>query len=290
MNNKSKLVLLEIKNIIVIFIGAAIAAIGANQFYAPQKFVGGGISGISVILKHMVDMEISTSLLIMNITLFIAAALLLGFKSLYKAAIGTVAYILMNKIFENLPALVFEEGEQKVLAAVFGGALDGIGLALVFVAGSNTGGSDILARILQKLFPHVGVGSIIFGLNVAIIGVSFICFKDITLTLYGVMLSFISSLIIDTVIEKLNISKIAFIITENPEEITNKVLYEMERGVTVLDAKGAYNNGDKKVLMCAMKDNEMTVLQKHIAQVDPGAFTIFSEAKQIHGDGFKIYK
>jgi len=180
--------------------------------------------------------------------------------------------------------------ENLILSTIFGGGLYGIGIGMSFAAGASTGGTDIIGRIIQTKFPHVPIGKMLLFVDGIIIVISLVVFKNIELTLFGIFTLLVSSYSIDFIISKLNVSRIAFVITDKGEEISKTLVSTSPRGVTLIDVKGVYTNTDKKMLFCALKESESEAFQKKILAIDHTAFIVFSESQRIKGNGFYLYK
>lgn len=179
--------------------------------------------------------------------------------------------------------------EDLIIAAIFGGILYGVGIGISFAAGGSTGGTDIIGRIIQKKVSFIPIGKMLLLIDGIIILVSLVVFKNIELTLYGIISLFISSYSIDFIIRNLNVSRIAFVITDRGEEISNKLVSTSPRGVTLINVKGVYTNTQKKMLFCALKESESESFQKKILKIDEHAFIVFSESQRIKGNGFYLY-
>ncbi len=180
--------------------------------------------------------------------------------------------------------------ENTMLAAVFGGALYGVGIGISFAAGASTGGTDIIGRLIQHKFTTVPIGKLLLLVDGVIILFSLIVFKNIELSLIGIISLFISTYAIDFVIGQLNVSRIAFVITEKGDEISEKLVSTSPRGITIIDAIGAYTKDNKKMLFCALKEGESDIFQRKILSIDENAFIVFAESQKIKGNGFYLYK
>jgi len=180
--------------------------------------------------------------------------------------------------------------ENMILAPLFGGVLYGLGIGLAFAAGASTGGTDIVGRMIQLKFPYVPRGKLLLAVDGLIIAISLMIFKNIELTMFGIISLFISTYSIDFVISKLNISRIAFVVTDKGEEIADKLVTTSPRGVTLIDVKGVYTKTDKQMLFCALKESESEAFQRKILEIDEQAFIVFSESQRIKGNGFYLYK
>jgi len=165
-----------------------------------------------------------------------------------------------------------------------------MGIGLGFASGASTGGTDIIGRMIQCKFPTLPIGKILLGVDGVIIVISFVVFGEIELTLIGIMTLFISSYSVDWVISKLNISRLAFVITNKGNEIAGKLVSTSPRGVTIIDTVGAYTNEERKMLFCALKESESEEFQRKILEIDSEAFIVFSESQRIKGNGFYLYK
>ena len=274
------------KSILMTILGTMITGLAIGVFLTPNKIVGGGASGISTILFHTIGIQPGISFYIINI-IFLAV----GFKLLGKKFVGeTLLGALLLSVFTQIFSVVPIHTENLILSTIFGGVLYGLGSGLAFAAGASTGGTDILGRIIQIKLPHIPIGKLLLTVAGVIIAVSAFIFRDTELVLYGIITLFITSYAIDWVISKLNVSRIAFVITDHGEEISEKLVSTSPRGVTQIDVHGTYTNTDKKMLFCALKESEAEAFQNKILDIDPEAFIVFSESQRIKGNGFYLYK
>lgn len=267
-------------------VGAMITGFAIGSFLTPNKIVGGGASGISTIMYHTLGIQPGVSFFIMNLLFLLVGLAVLGKTFIAKTLVGIAFLSAFTQIFSSFPI----HTENYILATVFGGALYGIGIGISFAAGFSTGGTDIIGRIIQSKFSAVPIGKLLLFVDGVIIAISFLVFKDLELILFGVLTLFISSYSIDWIISKLNVSKIAFVITDKGEEISNRLISTSPRGVTLIDVKGVYSNSEKKMLFCALKESETVEFQKKILAIDEMAFIVFSESQRIKGNGFYLYK
>ena len=267
-------------------IGTIITGFAIGCFLTPNKIVGGGVSGISTIIYYSFGIAPGINFFILNM-IFVGCGLKVLRKDfIIKTLIGVTLLSVFTQVFTYFPIKI----DNCILATLFGGALYGFGIGISFAAGSSTGGTDILGRIVQSKFSYVPIGKILLFVDGFIILISFMVFKDIELILYGILTLFISTYSIDYIISKLNVSRIAFVITDKGKEISDKLVSTSPRGVTLIDVRGAYSNKDKKMLFCALKDSECEQFQKKILEIDDVAFIVFSEAQRIKGNGFYLYK
>jgi len=268
------------------FIGTMITGFAIGSFLTPNMIVGGGASGISTILFHTLKIAPGLSFFLLNILFIVLGLKVLGKEFILKTLIGTSIVSIFTQIFSNFPIIT----ENLMIATLFGGFLYGFGIGLSFAAGGSSGGTDIVGRIIQTKFPYVPIGKMLLFVDGIIIAISLIVFKNIELVLFGILALVVSSTSIDLVISRLNISRIAFVITDNGEEIAEKLVSTSPRGVTLIDVEGAYTKENKKMLFCALKESESEAFQKKILEIDPTAFIVFSESQRIKGNGFYLYK
>ena len=275
-----------IKKYAVIVSGVILVTLAISVFYTPNRIVNGGVSGIATILFHTFGIQPGVSYFIINITLLIVAWKRLGFTFVKDTIVGVAILSAFVQLFTYIPPIT----SDVFLATVFGSALYGVGIGLTLIEGASTGGTDILGRLVQCLFPYVKIGSLLLIADAIVIVLSFCIFRTGDIALYGIIAVFLASFSINFLISKLNISKLAFVITERGVEISDDLVSNSPRGVTIIDSVGAYTKENKKVLLCALKENEIPEFQKQVLALDDQAFIIFSESQQIVGNGFRVYK
>lgn len=266
--------------------GTMTTGFAIGSFLTPNKVVGGGASGISTLLFHTFGIQPGLSFFVINILFLLIGLTVLGKRFIFKTLIGISLLSLFTQIFSFFPIYT----ENLILSSVFGGALYGIGIGMSFAAGASTGGTDIIGRIIQSKLSSVPIGKMLLFVDGIIILISLIVFKNVELVLFGIFTLFISSYSIDFIISKLNVSRIAFVVTDKGEEISETLVSTSPRGVTLIDVKGVYTNSQKKMLFCALKESETEEFQKKILAIDNNAFIVFSESQRIKGNGFYLYK
>lgn len=270
----------------LIALGVAITAFAISVCYVPNKIVNGGVSGMSTILHYQFGIRTSVSFAVINLVLLLLGYKYLGRDFVVKTVICAGGLSLLVEVFEKLPPLT----DDLFLATLFGSVLYGIGIGLTLINGASTGGTDILSRLIQYRFPHLPIGKILLLVDATVITTSLVLFRNINLALYGVVALATSTFAIDWLISKLNISKLAFVITDIGTEISEYLVKGSPRGVTRVNVTGTYSNKEKIMLVCALKENELPDFQRKILEKDPSAFIIFSESQQIVGEGFYVYK
>ena len=270
----------------IIVFGVMLVAFAISVFYTPNKIVSGGVSGLSTILFHTLGIAPGISYAVINIVLVLLAVKFLGFGFVKDTILGAALISVFVQLFTWIPPIT----NDILLASVFGSVLYGVGIGLTLVQGASTGGTDILSRLVQCIFPHVKIGSLLLAVDSAVIMLSFCVFRTFDLALYGIIALFLSSYSINFLISKLNVSKLAFVVTDKGVEISKYLVSNSPRGVTIIESTGAYTMEDRQVLMCALKENEIPRFQDRILKIDEHAFIIFSESQQIVGNGFRVYK
>ena len=275
-----------LKSYLLSLLGTVIVAFAVAVFISPNKIVGGGVSGICTILYHTLNIPLGLSTIVINVIL-----LIIGFKVLGKDfTFKTLANVAVLSVFIEIFSYIPFRTENIMLATLYGGAIYGIGIGIGFASGASTGGTDILGRLCQTRFPAVPIGKILLVIDGIIIASSLVVFGNLELTLFGVISLIISTWAVDFVIAQLNISRIAFVITDKGKEISEKLVTTSPRGVTLIDVVGAYTDEKKKMLFCALKESESVDFQRKILEIDSEAFIVFAESQRIKGNGFRLYK
>lgn len=274
------------KGLFLTLLGGVLAGFAVSCLFLPNKIVNGGVSGLATVFYYMFGFPPGLLTALANILLLALGFKTLGGKFVTKTLYGAGVFSASIQLFSYLPPLT----DNLVLATIFGGVLYGFGIGLALASGATTGGTDIAGRLIQHKFPHLPIGKLLLLCDGCVIVVSLLVFRQIDLSLFGIMTVFISTYSIDYFIRKLNISKLAFVITSKGDEISNKLISTSPRGVTAVDVVGAYTGDSKKMLVCALKENEITAFQDKITKIDSDAFIIFSESQQIVGNGFFVYR
>lgn len=272
------------KSILTIIFGAAIYAFGLTYFVVPHHLFEGGATGITLITYYLFNIPISVMNLIINIPLFILAWKIFGAKTLYSSLLGTISLSIWLAIFEKIPLSFNLEGDLVIVALV-AGVLLGLGLGIIFNAGGTTGGTDIVARILNK-YTNISVGKLLFALDFLILMLILIIFQDLRLVTYTLLFDFIVSRVIDLIGEGGYAGKGFMIITQKPVEVADKINEELGRGVTFISGQGYYSQKDLKIIYCIVARNEMIKMKELIHTIDPKAFITITEAHEILGEGF----
>ena len=275
----------KMKSGILVFVGITLVAIAISMFLVPNKIVNGGASGLATIIYYTIGLKPSISNAIINGILLLFSLICFGKKFVAKTVSSIVGLTLLIEVFSYFPPVT----DNVLLASIFGAVLYGMGIGIVLSQGSTTGGTDIMGRLIQHQRPHWKIGKILLGVDFFVIFLSLITFKTTEAVLYGILALFLSTNAIDWLMKSLNISKLAFVITDKGQEISDFLISTSPRGVTLVEATGGYTHEDRQVLICALKESELPEFQRKILAMDEDAFIIYSESQQIVGNGFYIY-
>lgn len=271
-------------NFITIIIGTAIMAASTGLFLLPNQLSSGGFSGIATIGYYLWKIPLGTTILILNIPLFIIAFIKNGREFFINTIIGTIALSFFLNIFERLiPATT-----DRLLACIYGGIMTGLGIALILKANASTGGSDLLGNIIKAYKPNIKTGNIILIIDGIVIFSNVLFFQNIEIGLYSAITIYIMGKMIDIFFEGVDFTKMLFIISPKTEEIAQEIGTNVKRGTTALYAKGMYKKEDKDVLLCVAGRKEVIEIRKIVKEKDPKAFMIISNAREVFGEGFKM--
>ena len=274
----------HIKSILTIIFGAAIYAFGLTYFVVPHHLFEGGATGITLITYYLFNIPISVMNRNINIPLFLLAWKIFGAQPLYSSLLGPLSLSIWLAIFDKIPLSFNLEGDLVIVALV-AGVLLGLGLGIIFNAGGTTGGTDIVARILNK-YTNISVGKLLFALDFLILMLILIIFQDLRLVTYTLLFDFIVSRVIDLIGEGGYAGKGFMIITQKPMEVADKINEELGRGVTFISGQGYYSQKDLRIIYCIVARNEMIKMKELIHTIDPKAFITITEAHEILGEGF----
>ena len=269
-----------------IILGSVIFALGFNLFLEPNSLNAGGISGLAMILVHLLGFgSVGLITFVVNLPLFILGGMKIGKKFL----IGSLAGMLATSIALDVLVVLPTPQIDPLLAALYGGLICGLGLGMVFSTGGSTGGSDIIVRVLKLRWANVPIGIInsVFDFTVAIL--TGLAFWDMSRTLYSGVAIFVTGRIIDAVVYRFDYSKVALIISDHHEDITRMINHDLDRGATYLHGEGSYSHQDKKVVLTVVKKQQIAELKRLVVEIDPNAFIVVQEAHQVLGEGFARY-
>lgn len=287
-----------LRDYLQMLLGTVIYTIGYTCFLLPYKIVSGGVSGISTIIFYLTGFSAGNTYFIINIFLLLIAMRILGWRYLVRtvivtllisSAIGIMQTQLTEVVTDGAPKLMHILGEQKFMACVIGAFFEGLGLAIIFLAGGSTGGTDIIASSINKYW-NISLGRLLLMCDIVIIGFSYIIEHDIETVVVGYLAMFISTNFIDYVINAARRSVQFIIISERYEEIAEEVNTRLERGVTVLSGEGFYSKEKRQVLLILAKRYESRSIFQLIKRLDPQAFVSMSNVEGVFGEGFDPIK
>lgn len=263
--------------------GAALYSVSVNMFISPNQIAPGGVTGLAIIIEYLTSTPVGAMMFLLNVPLLIIGFIKLGRQMILRTIAATV---LFSVFMDALAPFIPHYTEDKLLAAIFGGVIAGAGLVLVFLRGGTTGGTDILARLIQLRWPHFSFGRLILFVDMCVVALGGFTFKSLDSVLYAAILIFVNTKVIDTVLYGTGNGKLMMVITSCGDEISAAVTEQMRRGVTIMPAKGGYTGQDKQVLLCAVRRNELFRLRTLIRSFDPNAFMMITEIGEILGEGF----
>ncbi|MDR1665202.1 MAG: YitT family protein [Clostridiales bacterium] len=275
------------KDLISIMAGDLLLAFAIVTLLEPNRLVTGGVTGVAIIIADYTgrlgfSFPLWATNLALNIPLFWLGMKMMGKDFLIKTAFATLFLSAALYVASFLPAVT----DDPLLSALFGGVFSGIGLGLVFRASATTGGSDLAASILHHhVIKHHSIARILFVIDSVIISAGFLAFGP-SAALYAVITVFVSSKATDTLLEGLNFSKAAFVISDKADEIAGEILQHLERGVTGLDGRGMFTGKERNVLLCVVSAKELVMLKTIVHSVDIGAFVIVADVREVLGEGF----
>ncbi len=268
---------------IFIALGTGIYSVAVALLLEPAEITPGGLTGIAVIFHDLFSLPTGLSLIILNLPLIVAGLKVFGGDFIIKTAVSVMLTSFYIEIFESLSHFF---NFDIILASVFGGALLGLGLGIVMSRGATTGGVDIAVKLINKRFKSLAIGRLFLLFDSAVIILAAIVYANIETALYSIIAIFLSSQIIDMLLNERNFGRIFFIITEKGEAIKQTILTSVNRGVTVVKAYGGYTGKDKSVLICAAYLSEVKTIRRIILENDPKAFFFVANVNDINGEGF----
>ena len=271
---------------LLIIVGTALMATAITSCFDAAGLVTGGFSGISILVKagtkslYGNGIPLLVTNLVLNIPVFLLAAKIKGIAFVKKALLGDLSLTVWLAV---LPA--WKLSGDFLLVALYGGLLQGVGIGLVFLGGGTTGGTDLLAAIIQNFMRHYSIAQIMQFVDGAVVLVGMYVF-GVERALYAIIAVYLVTKVSDGIIEGLKFSKSVYIITEKPDEVSRMVMEDLDRGITGISAKGMYSGQDKLMLFCVVGKKELVHLKEMIDEIDPNAFVIVGDAREVHGEGF----
>ncbi|HSH35944.1 YitT family protein [Schnuerera sp.] len=266
-------------------VGVFLLAIGLTFFLEPNTIAPGGVTGFAIVFKKITGIPVYITNLVINIPLFIIGIIILGKNFGWKTLYATALLSLFLKIIP-----VQAVTPDLLLSSIFGGLVSGIGLGIVFKFGGTTGGTDLAGSILNKFFPSLSLATFMMAIDVLVVAFAGIVDKKVETSLYSVISLFITVKVIDLILEGIGYLKGFIIITNNPEEISEKIMKDLDRGVTLFKGKGMYTKDEKDVLLCVVNRFQFTKAKDIVYNIDKDAFIMVTEMSEVLGEGFEEVK
>ena len=270
--------------LIFIVLGSFIISVGVNMFLGNAELLSGGVTGVALILEKLTGIQVGYLSLLMNIPLFICCVFKLNKKFTTYSLVGILSLsfsLIVTKSFTHLITI-----DDKLLLCLYGGVLTGLGSGIVLLNHGSTGGFDIITMLIKEKNPNKSLSTISFSINSLIVIIGSFIF-GISNALYTLISMYITSFVLDKVLQGFNSSKLAFIITDNEDQLTKYIIKSLNRGVTKISGKGVYTNEEKAILFCVLPNTQIPDLKNIIEEHDPSAFLTISDANEIIGKGFK---
>lgn len=262
---------------------ALMVALGIKVFSAPNLIVGGGVSGIASVLYVLFGLPIGTVSLALNIPLLFIGWRALGNRfTLRTLRIVAIISLVTDSVFVNIPSY----NGDKLIAAIFAGILIGAGLGIILYRGDSTGGTDIAVKLIQRTLPHISLGNIVMITDGIVVVAAALAYKSIDTVIYGCIMIFVSSSVIDKIILGAQVRKLSLIITSKGNEVTKQILSKLNRGVTVINGKGGYTDNCVSILICVASNSQTVKLKQIVYETDSDSFLIITNASETLGKGF----
>ena len=269
-----------------IVVGCVLFSIGFAFFLEPNNVNAGGITGLAMIVVHLLDFgTVGLFTMLINLPLFVVSGIKIGKKFF----VGSLVGLTLSSVLLDALAVVPHPVIEPLVAALYGGLLCGIGLGIVFGAGASTGGSDIVVRLLKLKYENVPIGTIGIIFDAVVVVLTGLVFWDISKALYSGVTIFVCGQVIDAVVYRFDYSKVALIITKEHEEIARQIDLRLDRGATYLNGEGSFNRQDMKIVLSVVKKQQVAELKRLVVEIDPAAFVVVQEAHQVLGEGFSRY-
>lgn len=274
-----------IRNYVIITIFSLTYAAGISLFLDPNQLTPGGVSGLSIMLNHFTPIPTGTWIMLLNIPILALGLWKFGWKFL----VSTIYCITIGSVFINMLSVFDALTDDRLLAAIAGETIVAVSIGMIMKAGATSGGVDIIVKVLHLKYRHLKTGNLYLILDAFVVTLSGILFRNLEIALYSAVSLFVYAVVIDMVLYGRDGAKMLYIISDHPEKITDRLLEELDIGVTSLQGEGAYSKKEKKVLLCVMRKPLAPKAQQIVKEEDSAAFMIVSDATEIFGKGYKSY-
>ena len=272
--------------ILLTALGSAVFALGFSLFLEPNNINAGGISGLAQALAHIIGLQnVGILSVLLNLPLFLIGGLRVGKRFFAGSLLG----MLLSGFLIDTFALISIGPQDTLVSGIYGAVLCGLGIGIVFAAGTSTGGSDILVRLLKLRYRNVPIGIISTAFDAVVVALTGIVFLDLSRALFSGIVVFIMGRVMDVVVYRFDYSKVALIVSDRAEEIAKGICEKLDRGATFLHGQGFYSRQEKNVVLTVVKKRQLAELKELVMEQDENAFVIVQEAHQVLGDGFSRY-
>lgn len=270
---------------ILIVFGSCVFASGIVVFIKPSMISMGGVAGLALIGNFLTGLPLGLASIVLNVPLFIFGYKLLGREFFFKTIVSSVSYsVFIDVVGVHLPAY----SGDRLLAALYGGLIMGLGFGLVFKRGGTSGGTDIIAKYLNEKF-EISIGNANLVMNGMVIIACSIIYKSVESALYAIIVQYLTGVVLNAIVDGSDVQKEALIITGKPDEVSQAIFETLSRGVTGIDGRGMYTGTEKTVLLAVVRRHEISALKKLVHQLDPECFMLISEVSEVFGTHFKQY-
>ena len=273
-----------IKDLLLAVAGSMLVAFSVSIFTVPNDIAPGGVSGMATALASITPIRVGVWTLLLNVPLLLAAWRMQGTRALSMTLIATV---LLSLFIDWIAALTPGYSNNPLLAAVFGGALSGLGVGVLFLRGISTGGTDLAALLLKKLFPNIPSGTLLLLIDAGVVLFAACVFRDIEVVLYSTITIWVASKVIDALAQGVDYAKVIYIVTEHGPEVSRALNERTDRGTTLLPAQGGYTGNEKQMVVTVTRRTVLAQTLHLIREIDPAAFTFVMDSTEVHGEGFK---
>lgn len=272
-----------IKDGIWFLTGSVLYALSVSVFSAPNELAPGGAAGLAVIGNALFGVPVGALVLLLNIPLLVIAFFKLSRRFVWRTVFVTV---LSSVVMDVTAAMVAPFSGDRMLAALCGGLLAGTGIGIIMLRDGSTGGSEIAARLWQRVRPHMSVGRLLLLVDAAVVALSAVVFGDLSAALYAAVMVFVSSLMIDHIVYGREEGRLLLAVTAHPHRVSEAVMKTVSRGVTILDGIGGYTGANTAVLLCAVSRSQVPLLKETVYREDKAAFVMVVTTQQVFGEGF----
>jgi uncharacterized membrane-anchored protein YitT (DUF2179 family) len=282
---KTQYVKKQVTPVLLIILGCTIMGLAYSLFLIPHHFVPGGVSGLSIILNYFFKLPVGAMIIVLNIPIFVFGLRTMGKKYVLKSLVGMVVSSVLIDFF-NQVLKIHSATDNKILASIYGGILLGVGLGIVFRGRASTGGSDIIGMVVSK-YTGISIGFGIMITDFIVISASGFAFHELEAPLYGYIVLFLSTKVIDMILEGWNYSKLVIITSSRTAEIEDFILNTLERSGTALKSRSLYLNREGEIIMTVIHRKQLAELRDFVRDIDPQAFLIINDTYDVLGKGFK---